>query len=72
MDRRVRAACWRPRSSKWWIHEDQKDALAELFSRIYFDALFDLAGGNQSEAARISEMDRSYLRKLLHKYGVGS
>ena len=51
-------------------YQEQKEALGEVFSRIYFDALLDLAGGNQSEAARIAGMDRSYLRKLLRKYGV--
>jgi len=51
-------------------YQDQKEALSELFSRVYFAALLDLAGGNQSEAARIAGMDRSYLRKLLRKYGV--
>ncbi len=28
------------------------------------------SGGNQSEAARVSGLERSYLRKLLIKHGV--
>lgn len=51
-------------------YQDQKERITALFSRIYFEALLDKAGGNQSEAARIGGVERSYLRKLLEKFGV--
>ncbi|MEZ4443289.1 MAG: sigma 54-interacting transcriptional regulator [Polyangiaceae bacterium] len=51
-------------------YQDQKEKFTALFSRVYFEALLDRAGGNQSEAARIGGVERSYLRKLLEKYGV--
>jgi len=51
-------------------YQDQKERFTALFSRLYFEALLDKAGGNQSEAARIGGVERSYLRKLLDKYGV--
>jgi DNA-binding NtrC family response regulator len=51
-------------------YQDQKEAFLALFSRVYFEALLERAGGNQSEAARIGGIERSYLRKLLEKYGV--
>ena len=35
-----------------------------------FEQLLERTGGNQSEAARISGVERSYLSKLLGKYGV--
>jgi DNA-binding NtrC family response regulator len=51
-------------------YQDQKDAIGEIFSRVFFEALLDIAGGNQSEAARIAGLDRSYLRKLMLKHGM--
>lgn len=51
-------------------YQEQKERITALFSRIYFEALLDKAGGNQSEAARIGGIERSYLRKLLEKFGV--
>jgi DNA-binding NtrC family response regulator len=51
-------------------YQEQKERVTALFSRIYFEALLDKAGGNQSEAARIGGIERSYLRKLLDKFGV--
>ncbi len=51
-------------------YQEQKDGFTNLFSRLYFEALLERTGGNQSEAARISKVERSYLSKLLGKYGV--
>jgi DNA-binding NtrC family response regulator len=51
-------------------YQDQKDHVVELFSRVYFEALLARTGGNQSEAARLSGIERSYLSKLLDKFGV--
>jgi DNA-binding NtrC family response regulator len=51
-------------------YQDQKDALIDRFTRIYLQALLAHTGGNQSAAARVSGLDRTYLRKLLAKYGL--
>ncbi|WP_394841807.1 sigma 54-interacting transcriptional regulator [Pendulispora brunnea] len=50
-------------------YADQKDALFERFTRVYLQRLMLAAKNNQSEAARISGLDRTYLRKLLAKFG---
>jgi len=51
-------------------YADQKDALCDRFARAYLQALMTQTGGNQSAAARISGLDRSYLGKLLAKHGL--
>ena len=50
-------------------YADQKDALFERFTRVYLQRLMLGAKNNQSEAARVSGLDRTYLRKLLAKFG---
>jgi transcriptional regulator with GAF, ATPase, and Fis domain len=50
----------------------QKEMLAERFTRIYLEKLLRDTNGNQSEAARISGLERSYLGKLLQKHGIKS
>jgi transcriptional regulator with GAF, ATPase, and Fis domain len=51
-------------------YAEQKEVVAEAFARSYLRALLARTGGNQSEAARISGLERSYLGKLLAKYGI--
>jgi two-component system nitrogen regulation response regulator GlnG len=48
-------------------YAEQKDQLNERFLRVYLDALLKKAGQNQSEAARLSGIDRSHLNKLIRK-----
>lgn len=48
----------------------QKDALVATFTRQYLEKLLEHTGGNQSEAARISGLERSYLGKLATKMGI--
>jgi DNA-binding NtrC family response regulator len=45
----------------------QKQALLDAFQRVYLAALLRHTQGNQSEAARISGLQRSYLGQLLAK-----
>jgi len=52
-------------------YAEQKEALVERFTLIYLRALLDMTGGNQSEAARVSGLNRGYVNKLLAKHGVG-
>jgi len=51
-------------------YAELKDALLARFTRAYVSALMIRAGGNQTLAAKMAGMDRSYLGRLLAKYGV--
>lgn len=51
-------------------YAEQKEQFADLFTRRYLQLLIAKTNGNQSEAARISGLERSYLGKLLTKLGV--
>jgi transcriptional regulator with GAF, ATPase, and Fis domain len=51
-------------------YADQKEYLGERFTRIYLHKLMRATRGNQSEAARISGLQRTYLGKLLVKHGI--
>jgi DNA-binding NtrC family response regulator len=46
----------------------QKDELNDRFTRIYLLSLLERAGGNQTVAARMAGLDRTYLGRLLAKY----
>ncbi len=48
-------------------YAEQKDQLNERFLRVYLEVLLKKAGQNQSEAARLSGIDRSHLNKLIRK-----
>ncbi len=52
-------------------YQDQKEAFVNRFARVYLEMLLARTGGNQSEAARVSGVERSYLGKLLVKHGLG-
>jgi two-component system response regulator GlrR len=47
----------------------QRDALVEAFTRKYVAALLERTRGNQSEAARVAGLDRTYFGRLLAKLG---
>ncbi len=49
----------------------QKDELVEAFTRVYLTELLDHTRGNQTLAAQIAGLDRSYLGRLVHKHGLG-
>ncbi len=49
---------------------DQKDDLVERFTRMYLRAVLAHTNGNQAAAARIAGIDRTYLGRLLVKYGM--
>ena len=48
----------------------QREAVTEEFTRAYLSMLLAKTAGNQSEASRISGVERSHLRKLLVKHGL--
>jgi len=45
----------------------QKERLLQLFLELYVDAMLAHTGGNQSEAARLSGIERSYLNRVLKR-----
>jgi DNA-binding NtrC family response regulator len=47
-----------------------KQAVIDAFERQYLARLLERTGGNQSEAARVAELDRPHLVKLLKKHGL--
>jgi DNA-binding NtrC family response regulator len=51
-------------------YADQKDEVLQRFTRAYLERLLEQTGGNQSEAARLSGLERSYLGKLVTKLGL--
>jgi DNA-binding NtrC family response regulator len=51
-------------------YAEQKERFVELFAKVYLEMVLGETAGNQSEAARISGLDRSYLGKLVIKLGV--
>ncbi len=51
-------------------YAEQKDELQERFMRIYLEQLLAYTNGNQTAAARISGLDRSYIGKLLARFKI--
>jgi len=51
-------------------YAEQKEELTERFTVIYLKSLMEYAGGNQSEAARLSGLNRGYLGRLLSRFGL--
>ena len=49
----------------------QKERIVDVFTRHYLEALIRRTGGNKSAAARLAELDRTHLGRLLAKYGLG-
>jgi DNA-binding NtrC family response regulator len=50
--------------------KNAKDRVIEVFEKGYLSALLAWAEGNVSRAARKARMDRMYLHRLLHRYGL--
>jgi transcriptional regulator with GAF, ATPase, and Fis domain len=51
-------------------YAEQKGEIVRRFTRAYLDRLMQSTAGNQSEAARLSGLERSYLGKLIEKLGL--
>lgn len=51
-------------------YADQKHEVLERFTHAYLQRLLEKTCGNQSEAARLSGLERSYLGKLVGKLGL--
>ena len=50
---------------------EQRDAMVHAFTVRYVTELLEATKGNQSEAARMAGMDRTYFGRLLGKLGLG-
>src|SRR5262249_43929270 len=51
---------------------DAKMAVIEEFERDYFHGLLHVCGGNLTKAARIAQIDKSNLRRLIKKHLIDS
>jgi DNA-binding NtrC family response regulator len=51
-------------------YAELKEAVVERFTVAYLRALLHSTHGNQSEAARISGLNRGYIGRLIGKYGL--
>jgi DNA-binding NtrC family response regulator len=49
---------------------DQKEHVSDVFTRVYLHALLAQTKGNQTQAAKLAGLDRSYLGRLLVKHGL--
>jgi transcriptional regulator with GAF, ATPase, and Fis domain len=49
---------------------EAKRRSASEFERCYLASVMERAGGSVSEGARISGLDRTNFRRLLHRYGI--
>jgi two-component system response regulator GlrR len=52
-------------------YAEQKDQLLKRFMRVYLEALLSHTGGNQSTAARVSGLQRSYINKVVQQLRTG-
>jgi DNA-binding NtrC family response regulator len=50
-------------------YSELKERVLERFQSLYLELLLARTGGNQSEAARVSGLDRSYLNRVLKRLG---
>jgi transcriptional regulator with GAF, ATPase, and Fis domain len=53
-------------------YRDAKQRAVAAFEQAYFSSVLRRAGGNVSEAARQSGLDRSNFRRAARRAGVGS
>ncbi len=51
-------------------YAEQKEALVDRMTYLYLKELIQRCNGNRSEAARVAQLQRGYLRRLLQKYGL--
>ncbi len=51
-------------------YAEQKDEIVDRFSRKYLEALLAHTGGNQTLAARLAGLDRTYFGRLMAKLGM--
>ena len=53
-------------------YADLKEELVDRFTRRYLERLLAHTGGNQTAAARLAGLDRTYLGRLVQKHGLGN
>ena len=51
-------------------YAEQKEAIVDRMTYLYLKELIERTKGNRSEAARVAQLQRGYLRRLLQKYGL--
>jgi hypothetical protein len=53
-------------------YAEQKDAVVDDFTRGYLKGLLGYTNGNQAASAKIAQMDKTYLGRLLAKHGLNA
>jgi two-component system response regulator GlrR len=51
-------------------YHEQKSAVLAHFTRLYLEQLLARTGGNRTDGARLAGVERSYLSKMIERYGV--
>ncbi len=51
-------------------YNELKEDIVERFTRVYLKGMLERTSGNQAEAARLAGLDRTYLGRLLARYGM--
>ncbi|MGH7435599.1 MAG: sigma 54-interacting transcriptional regulator [Polyangiaceae bacterium] len=59
-----------PAGEPWTTYRVAKDEAMRTFERGYLAALLEAAGHNMSRAARMANVDRMYLHRLVQKHGL--
>jgi Response regulator containing CheY-like receiver, AAA-type ATPase, and DNA-binding domains len=61
-----------PAISRLEIYKDAKHRLVDDFTRSYMQRLLEETGGNVSQAARLSGLERVSLQKILRRLGMAA
>lgn len=56
----------------WTSFRLAKEEAMRTFERTYLTSLLEAAGNNMSRAARMANVDRMYLHRLVQKHGLRS
>jgi transcriptional regulator with GAF, ATPase, and Fis domain len=51
-------------------YQEQRERVLEQFTKAYLRSLLRYTNGNQAAAARVGRLDRTYLGRLMTKYGL--
>ncbi len=65
------SSCSEPKQARGRTFQDAKRDVLAHFERAYFTALYAECGGNISEIARRSGMERAHVRGYLRRHGIG-
>jgi len=53
-----------------FVYKEERRRVLDRFEKVFLSSLLATTGGNVRQAARVAQMDRSYLMKLIKDHGV--